>query len=96
VSLLKLAPRPSLFAGRDIVLQNGPRGGPGNPRYRAIRTSRYKYVEYVTGERELYDLLYDPYEQRSLHNSPRHAEVRQRLARRLARLADCSGAGCRR
>jgi arylsulfatase A-like enzyme len=96
VSLLELARRPSLFAGRDIVLENGPDDGPGNPRYSAIRTSRYKYVQYVTGERELYDLQYDAYEQRSLHNSPRHAHVRRRLARGLARLRDCSGATCRR
>jgi len=95
VSLLELARRPSLFAGRDILLENAD-SDPRQPRHSAIRTSRYKYVEYVTGERELYDLLYDPYEQRSLHASPRHEEVRQRLARRLARLADCSGAGCRR
>ena len=96
VSLLELARRPSRFAGRDILLENGPGGGAVNPRYRAIRTGRYKYVEYVTGERELYDLLYDQYEQRSLHNSPRHADVRRRLARELARLRNCSGATCRR
>jgi N-acetylglucosamine-6-sulfatase len=32
------------------------------PPYWAIRTRRYKYVELNTGERELYDLLADPYE----------------------------------
>ena len=96
VSLLELARRPSIFAGRDILLEDGPNGGPGNPRYSAVRTSRYKYVEYATGERELYDLRYDPYEQRSLHASPGYADVREGLAAKLARLRGCSGASCQR
>ncbi len=96
VSLLELARRPSVFAGRDILLENGPNGGPGNPRYSAVRTSRYKYVEYATGERELYDLRYDPYEQRSLHANPGYADVREGLAAKLARLRGCSGASCQR
>ena len=96
VSLLELARRPSLFTERDILLENGPGGTSGkNPRYRAIRTSRYKYVEYKTGERELYDLAEDPYEKRSLHADPRLADVRQRLAAKLARLRDCAGVTCR-
>ena len=96
VSLLELARRPSLFTERDILLENGPGGTSGkNPRYRAIRTSRYKYVEYKTGERELYDLAEDPYEKRSLHADPRFADVRQRLAAKLARLRDCAGVTCR-
>ena len=32
------------------------------PRYFGMETNRYKYVEYQTGERELYDLTVDPYE----------------------------------
>ena len=95
VSLLELARRPSVFAGRDILLENFD-SNPRQPRYSAIRTSRFKYVKYVTGERELYDLLYDPYEERSLHDSPRYADVRRGLAPKLARLRDCSGATCRR
>jgi N-acetylglucosamine-6-sulfatase len=95
VSLLEVASRPSLFAGRDILLENVD-SDPRHPRYSAIRTSRYKYVKYVTGERELYDLLYDPYEQRSQHASPRYVDVRRRLASKLARLRRCAGATCRR
>ena len=94
VSLLEVARRPLLFAGRDILLENTD-SNPRHPRYSAIRTSRYKYVKHATGERELYDLLYDPYEERSLHASPRYADVRRRLAPRLARLRDCAGASCR-
>ncbi len=96
VSLLDLARQPSLLTGRDILLENGTRGGLGSPRYSAVRTRRYKYVEYGTGERELYDLHYDPHEERSLHDSPPYADVREELAAKLARLRDCSGATCRR
>lgn len=95
VSLLDLARRPSVFSGRDILLESGPGTGPGAPRYAAVRTSRYKYVEYTTAERELYDLRYDPFEQRSVHASPRYADVRDRLARELRRLRNCAGAACR-
>ena len=35
------------------------------PEYHAVRTLRYLYVEYSTGERELYDVVADPNE---LHN----------------------------
>ena len=96
VSLLELARRPALFAGRDIVLENQRRRDPTRPRYIGIRTSRYKLVRYETGERELYDLRYDPYEQQSLHDSPHYADVKRNLARRLVSLRHCSGATCRR
>jgi hypothetical protein len=32
------------------------------PNYDAVRTSQYHYVEYETGEKELYDLTADPTE----------------------------------
>ena len=63
--------------------------------FTALRTPRYKYAEYATGERELYDLARDPYELRSLHADPAHQAVRDELARRLARLRSCAGSACR-
>ena len=94
VSLLKLARRPALFAGRHIVLENGP-GLSSIPQYEAIRTDRYKYVEYDTGERELYDLVSDPFEERSAHNDPGYSGVQSHLANELERLRRCSGITCR-
>ena len=96
VSLRPLARRPSRFGRRDILLQNGPTTGPVNPQYTAIRTRRYKYVQYVNGERELYDLRFDRFEQRSVDGTRRYRRVQRRLARRLRRLRNCSGGGCRR
>ena len=37
------------------------------PTYQAVRTDRYLYVEYETGERELYDYQVDPFELDNLH-----------------------------
>jgi arylsulfatase A-like enzyme len=59
--------------------------------YEAIRTRRYLYDEWSTGERELYDLTGDPGELRNLAHSPGTAPVRRRLAARLERFRSCSG-----
>lgn len=65
-----------------------------DPDYKAVRTSRYKYVEHSTGERELYDLRRDPHELRNRYENANPARLKA-LQRNLNRLRDCSGAGCR-
>ncbi|MDP8910874.1 MAG: sulfatase [Actinomycetota bacterium] len=77
--------------GRDLLLESGP----ANDHFTAIRTRNWKYVEYVTGDRELYNLGKDPHELQSLHADPKHARVRAQLAARLAKLRGCKGATCR-
>jgi N-acetylglucosamine-6-sulfatase len=64
------------------------------PEYHAVRTHRYLYVEYTTGERELYDLQADPYE---LHNIATTASpaVLHSLSAEVAALEHCKAAGCR-
>lgn len=64
------------------------------PQYQALRTERYLYVEYVTGERELYDMAADPFQLRSLHASA-DPSLLKALSARLAAVARCQGAGCR-
>lgn len=96
VSLRKLAQHPSRFGRRDILLQNGPTTGVANPQYVAIRTRRYKYVRYRTGERELYDLRFDRFEQHNAAHTRRYRKVRRKLDRKLRRLRHCAGASCRR
>ena len=66
------------------------------PAYRAIRTSRYLFVRYSTGDTELYDMKLDPQQLRSRHRSPRYRRVRRRLSRLLGKLASCRGAACAR
>ena len=80
-----------------ILLEGPPkRGTNGMPRFTGLRTDRYKYVEYVWGPVELYDLRRDPDELDNLAGSPALRGVQRGLARRLARLRSCAGAGCRR
>lgn len=75
--------------GRDLLFE-----GVGTT-FDAIRTYRYKLVQHASGEQELYDLERDPHELQSLHADPRLASVKGQLARRLAKLKDCSGRACR-
>jgi len=64
------------------------------PPYRAVRTQRYLYVEYESGEHELYDLRKDPYELHSLHDSA-DLDLISKLDSRLDALRDCAGKTCR-
>ena len=65
-SLFSLLRDRGLEWGRDLLI--AARGGA--VRYWGLRTYRYLYVEYSTGEFELYDLDLDPYEERSVHADP--------------------------
>lgn len=59
-------------------------GGP--PPFQALRTRRWKWIEYRNGWRELYDLKRDPYELRNIAG-PGRARLESRLTRRLHQLA---------
>jgi arylsulfatase A-like enzyme len=67
----------------------------GRPWMKALRTNNYLYVEYKTGEHELYDFRKDPYE---LHNAYATAppELTERLAAQLEALRQCSAEKCRK
>jgi hypothetical protein len=52
------------------------------------------YIEYPTGESELYDLQQDPYQLQNIASTARPELVRE-LALRLQELHGCSGAECR-
>ncbi|HWG07422.1 MAG TPA: sulfatase [Solirubrobacteraceae bacterium] len=66
--------------------------GSGNPpSYEALRMRHALYVEYVTGEREYYDLRRDPYELNNLAAQLPPARLR-RLHRALVRVERCHGA----
>ena len=68
--------------------------GWGRPWLKALRTKNYLYVDYKTGEHELYDLREDPHQ---LHNiySTASPELRARLEAQLDALRQCKGAQCR-
>jgi N-acetylglucosamine-6-sulfatase len=50
------------------------------PSYVGFRTRDWKYVEYETGERELYDLLNDPFELNNLATQPQYKQTMQELS----------------
>ena len=80
-------------AWRSAVLLEAAGGG-SPPTYTGVRTETHKYVEYQTGEKELYDLETDPYETESLHEIAGSSLV-QELKAKLNALKTCTGDGCR-
>jgi N-acetylglucosamine-6-sulfatase len=93
-SLFPLLRDPGLEWGRDLLIE-----GPDGLRmiaFAALRTYRYVYAEYDTGEQELYDLARDPGELRSLDRDPRYQALAAQLSERLAALEVCAGESCRR
>jgi len=86
-SLLPFARDRLWYSGRDLLLET--------PTYSAVRSPNWLYAEYVTGERELYNLARDPDELTSLHADLGYARTQANLANRLARLRGCAGAACR-
>lgn len=104
-SLLPFARRPARRTGRPQLFSalRGEGGGEGGnltnpqrlaPGYDAIRTDRYLYVEYTTGDRELYDLQIDPYELQSQVLNPAYLPTHRALAAALAERRGCVGSAC--
>jgi arylsulfatase A-like enzyme len=95
-SLLPFARRPGKRSGRPIFIEantvDDP--SPGLP-YAGIRTQRFKYVKYRTGEEELYDLKRDPHELRSRHRSRSYRRTLLALRQATQRYRNCAGASCR-
>jgi N-acetylglucosamine-6-sulfatase len=68
-------------------------GRPNFP-FEAVRTERHLYVEHDTGERELYDLIDDPYQLDNRYATADPDLIAQ-LQARLEALRGCVGAECR-
>jgi len=64
------------------------------PVFVGLRTLRYKYIEYWTGVREMYDLASDPYELSNVGGSAPQ-DLIARLSSMLRSLTGCVGAACR-
>ncbi len=71
-----------------------PEGRWGRPGLEALRTEDRLYVEYGTGERELYDLREDPYQLENRYEAA-DPDLVQYAERRLEALRGCVGAACR-
>ncbi|MCK6503163.1 sulfatase-like hydrolase/transferase [Myxococcota bacterium] len=53
------------------------------PPFAGLITHRWKYIRYATGDEELYDRWFDPYERWSLHAWPSHQAIKSSLAAQL-------------
>lgn len=77
-------------AWRDaILIEHWPtEEGVGSkiPEFYAVRTVEWKYVEYSTGETELFDLKNDPYELDNVMNFPEYANIKAELKKKLDQL----------
>jgi N-acetylglucosamine-6-sulfatase len=71
-----------------------PQSSPGIPLLRGVRLQTLSYVEYITGEKELYDLKVDPYELQNLVSTADPKLLKQ-LSARVQELAKCKASGCR-
>ncbi|MCA1731775.1 MAG: sulfatase, partial [Actinobacteria bacterium] len=65
------------------------------PPYEAIRTENYKYVEYDSGDKELYDLQTDPYELNNTYDSADPSLVAN-LKTQLDSLGSCKSGECQK
>ena len=88
MSLVPDLEHPRQELGRRLLIQ-------GN-NFVAIRTARYKFVQYFDGEQELYDEELDPYELQNQITNPAYAQVAAILSDELSHLRDCRRVGCRR
>jgi len=67
---------------------------PRVPVFAGLRTKDYTYVEYATGEKELYDLKNDPYQLQNLAGTA-DATLLAQFSAWLAELQRCAAATCR-
>ena len=62
--------------------------------YLGIRLGPYKYIEWPSGEKELYDVTKDPYELNNIVKVPNLSPIRAFLHAQLVRLEGCVGRTC--
>jgi N-acetylglucosamine-6-sulfatase len=80
---------------RTAFLEEGWRPqSPPIPTHKSVHTQDHMFTEYSTGERELYDLNADPYQERSIKQTTA-PQLYSTLQSRLNALRACSGDGCR-
>jgi arylsulfatase A-like enzyme len=83
--------------GRTNTREGGTRGTqPRVPAWKAVRTTRWLYVEYSSGQREMYDLKRDHWQMNNVIDDPRSGiRIRRNTLRRLlSDLERCRGRSC--
>ncbi|HEY9827825.1 MAG TPA: sulfatase [Stenomitos sp.] len=80
---------------RDLTLEEqyiNPKADIPIPEFHGIRTYKYSYVEYSTGERELYNLSFDPYQLTNI--ASRNPQLVKNFSARVNQLKQCKGNNC--
>ena len=88
-----LLPQAQGGSSRNLLLESYVDEGRHTP-YVGLRTERYAYIRYKSGEHELYDLYTDSYELVNRAADPAYATTRKWLSDRLAELRNCRGSSC--
>lgn len=86
MSLLPLLANPTIPWRTDFLIEHLVANG--IPTYCAVRNAGYIYVDYSTGERELYDLRADPYELDNRAYDPAYASIEAAMRARLLQLCN--------
>lgn len=96
ISLVPYLLNPSASAQRSHLLIEYYGSGDYNSvtDYTCIRSKEWKYTEYTTGEKELYNLVSDPFELSNVASVSANAATVAGLAALVARGKVCSGSGC--
>ena len=95
ISLTKYLAHPRRKLGRVVVHEAyNTFGAEPDPTWQGIRVGRWKWIEHRNGERELYDVLGDPFELENRAGDPALARLRSRLHRIFEKAADCAGRAC--
>ena len=102
-SLVRLSNNPASGRGRSIVLEGGWPGAADEEGaitpivgYHGVREEKYQYVEYETGDRELYYLISDSAQVNNRIDDPKLAEVATRMQELLRRQENCRASDCSR
>ena len=90
-ALQGFAEKPGRLRGRELSLETNT--------YSAVRTGRYTYIEYTSGQntgfQELYDLRADPFQLQNVAGNPAYAAIHSALDARLDNARACAGPSCK-
>jgi len=95
LSMVPMLENPTATWREEILIEHWPtvdgtEEGIGSiiPQFSGIRTSNWKYIEYETGETELYNLESDPYELENIASEPQNGAIIKELKQSLAKLLE--------
>jgi arylsulfatase A-like enzyme len=70
----------------DFLIEHEDTSNIEVPAYCAVRNQQYIYVDYLTGEEELYDVQADPFELNNLASNSAYATIKNTMHQRLVQL----------